>query len=107
MAFSLTGGTYLSQSEFFFFRFRYGLCSYPFLHIRPRRTRDTLGWGPLERYSYPPPPPSPCDDLSPPPPTAVAESQWGELRSEAFGTGARVAGSISLWPVLLLLVGNR
>jgi hypothetical protein len=25
----------------------------------------------------------------PPPPTAVAELQWGEPRSEAFGTGAR------------------
>ncbi|KAH8977345.1 hypothetical protein EDB83DRAFT_2327653 [Lactarius deliciosus] len=45
--------------------------------------------------------------LSRPPPTAVAESQWGEPRSDAFGTGARVAGSISLWSVLLPLVGNR
>jgi hypothetical protein len=96
------------QSEFFFrFRFRYGLCGHPSLHIRLRRARDTLGWRPLERCSYPPPPPSPCDDLRPPPPTAVAESQWGEPRSEAFGTGASVAGSISLWPVLLTLVGNR
>ncbi|KAH9009724.1 hypothetical protein EDB84DRAFT_1446144, partial [Lactarius hengduanensis] len=41
-----------------------------------------------------------------PTPTAVAESQWGEPRSRAFGTGARVAGSISSGPVLLPLVGN-
>jgi hypothetical protein len=94
-------------SEFFFFRFRYGLCGHPSLHIRLRWARDTLGWRPLEQCSYPPPPPSPSDDLRPPPPTVVAESQWGEPRSGAFGTGARVAGSISVWPVLLPLVGNR
>jgi hypothetical protein len=60
----------------------------------------------MERCSYPPPPPSPSDDLRPLPPAAVAESQWGEPRSGAFGTGARVAGSVSLWPVLLPLVGK-
>jgi hypothetical protein len=58
----------------------------------------------MEQCSYPLP--SPCDDLKPPPPTAVAESQWGEPCSEAFGTGTRIAGSISLWLVLLLLMGN-
>jgi hypothetical protein len=42
------------------------------------------------------PPPSTSDDLRPLPPTAVAESQWGEPHSDAFGTGVRVAGSISL-----------
>ncbi|KAH9021095.1 hypothetical protein EDB83DRAFT_2320511 [Lactarius deliciosus] len=55
----------------------------------------------LDRYSRTLPPPSPSDDLRPPPPTAVVESQWVEPRSDAFGTGARVAGSISLWPILL------
>ncbi|KAH9007715.1 hypothetical protein EDB85DRAFT_2165319 [Lactarius pseudohatsudake] len=49
----------------------------------------------------------PLTTLGRPPPTAVAESQWGEPRSDAFGTGARVAVSISLWPVLLPIVGNR
>ncbi|KAH9022544.1 hypothetical protein EDB85DRAFT_1895180 [Lactarius pseudohatsudake] len=49
----------------------------------------------------------PLTTLGRPPPTAVAESQWGEPRSDAFGTGARVAVSISLWPVLLPVVGNR
>ncbi|KAH9015822.1 hypothetical protein EDB85DRAFT_2156360 [Lactarius pseudohatsudake] len=37
----------------------------------------------------------PLTTLGRPPPTAVAESQWGEPRSRAFGTSARVAGSIS------------
>jgi hypothetical protein len=49
----------------------------------------------------------PLTTLSRPPPTVVTESWWGVPRSEAIGTGARVAGSSSLWPVLLLLVGNR
>ncbi|KAH9013791.1 hypothetical protein EDB83DRAFT_2321612 [Lactarius deliciosus] len=49
----------------------------------------------------------PLTTLGRPPPTAVAESQWGEPRSRAFGTGARVAWSISSGPVLLPLVGNR
>ncbi|KAH9011997.1 hypothetical protein EDB85DRAFT_1900650 [Lactarius pseudohatsudake] len=49
----------------------------------------------------------PLTTLGHPPPTAVAESQWGEPRSRAFGTGARVAESISSGPVLLPLVGNR
>ena len=31
----------------------------------------------------------PLRTIRPPPPTAVAESQWGESRSEAFGTGTR------------------
>jgi hypothetical protein len=61
----------------------------------------------MERCSVPPPPLSPSDDLRPLPPTTVAESQWGEPRSDAFGTGARVAGLVSLWPVLLPLVGNH
>ncbi|KAH9008496.1 hypothetical protein EDB83DRAFT_2323097 [Lactarius deliciosus] len=60
------------------------------------------GWRPLERCSMPLPLPT----LGHPPPTAVAESQRGEPRLDAFGTGARVAGSISLWLVLLSLVGN-
>jgi hypothetical protein len=55
----------------------------------------------MERRSYPPPPPLPSDDLRPPPPSADAESQWGEPRLGAFGTSARVAGSVSLRPVLL------
>ncbi|KAH9012003.1 hypothetical protein EDB85DRAFT_1900656 [Lactarius pseudohatsudake] len=46
----------------------------------------------------------PLTTLGRPPPTAVAESQWGEPRSDAFGTGVRVAVSISLWPVLLPIV---
>ncbi|KAH9011999.1 hypothetical protein EDB85DRAFT_1900653 [Lactarius pseudohatsudake] len=46
----------------------------------------------------------PLTTLGHPPPTAIAESQWGELRSDAFGTDARVAGSISSGPVLLPLV---
>ncbi|KAI9429186.1 hypothetical protein H4582DRAFT_2065660 [Lactarius indigo] len=46
----------------------------------------------------------PLTTLGHPPPTAVAESQRGEPRSCAFGTGARVAESISLWLVLLPLV---
>ncbi|KAH9011995.1 hypothetical protein EDB85DRAFT_1900648 [Lactarius pseudohatsudake] len=49
----------------------------------------------------------PLTTLGRPSPTAVAESQRGEPRSRAFGTGARVAGSISSGPVLLPLVGNR
>jgi hypothetical protein len=60
----------------------------------------------MELCSHPPPPPLPSDDLKPPPPSADAESQRGEPRSGAFGTGARVAGSVSLWPVLLPLVGK-
>ncbi|KAF8262053.1 hypothetical protein EI94DRAFT_1705060 [Lactarius quietus] len=47
----------------------------------------------MERRSYPPPLLSPSDDLRPLPPPVIAESQWGEPRSEAIGTGARVAGS--------------
>ncbi|KAH9066926.1 hypothetical protein EDB83DRAFT_2596557 [Lactarius deliciosus] len=39
----------------------------------------------------------PLTTLGRPPPTAVAESQRGEPRSDAFGTDAHVAGSISLW----------
>jgi hypothetical protein len=35
----------------------------------------------------------PLTILGRPPPTAVVDSQWGEPRSEAFGTHARVAGS--------------
>jgi len=31
----------------------------------------------------------PLRTIRPPPPTAVAELQWGELRSEAFGTVTR------------------
>ncbi|KAH9035805.1 hypothetical protein EDB84DRAFT_1561081, partial [Lactarius hengduanensis] len=51
------------------------------------------------------PPPSPRLRVGGrPSPTAVAESQRGEPRSRAFGTGARVAGSISSGPVLLPLV---
>ncbi|KAH9019447.1 hypothetical protein EDB85DRAFT_1896649 [Lactarius pseudohatsudake] len=41
-----------------------------------------------------------------PPPTAIAELQWGEPCLRAFGTGACTAGSISLGPILLPLVGN-
>ncbi|KAH8993775.1 hypothetical protein EDB92DRAFT_1815433 [Lactarius akahatsu] len=44
----------------------------------------------------------PLMTLGHPPPTAVVESQRGELRLDAFGTGAHIAGLISLWPVLLL-----
>ncbi|KAH9008727.1 hypothetical protein EDB84DRAFT_1446757 [Lactarius hengduanensis] len=46
----------------------------------------------------------PLTTLGRPPPTAVAESQWGEPRSDAFGTDTRIAGSISSGPVLLPLV---
>jgi hypothetical protein len=35
----------------------------------------------------------PLTTLGRPIPTAVADSQWGEPRSEAFGTDARIAGS--------------
>ncbi|KAF8271540.1 hypothetical protein EI94DRAFT_1698085 [Lactarius quietus] len=42
----------------------------------------------------PPPPLLPFDDLRPLPPPIIAESQWGEPRSEAIGTGACVAGSV-------------
>ncbi|KAH9020358.1 hypothetical protein EDB85DRAFT_1896227 [Lactarius pseudohatsudake] len=45
----------------------------------------------------------PLTTLGHPPPTAVVESQWGEPRLDAFGTDARVAGSISLGLVLLPL----
>ncbi len=45
--------------------------------------------------------------LSHPPPTAIVESQWGELCSDASGTSTCVAGSISKWLVLLPLVGNH
>ena len=40
------------------------------------------------------PPPSPTDDHRPPTPTVVAEVTCGERRREAFGTYARVAGSL-------------
>ena len=40
------------------------------------------------------PPPSPTDDHRPPTPTVVAEVTCGERRREAFGTCARVAGSL-------------
>ena len=47
------------------------------------------------------PPLSPTDDHRPPTPTVVTEVTCGERRREAFGTCARVAGSWSVWPVLL------
>ncbi|KAI9429189.1 hypothetical protein H4582DRAFT_2153637 [Lactarius indigo] len=47
----------------------------------------------------------PLTTLGRPPPTVIAESQGGEPHSDAFGTGVRVAGSISLRLVLLLSVG--
>jgi hypothetical protein len=40
------------------------------------------------------PPPSPTNDHRPPTPTVVAEVMCGERRREAFGTCARVAGSL-------------
>ena len=40
------------------------------------------------------PPPSPTDDHRPPTPTVVTEVMCGERRREAFGTCARVAGSL-------------
>ncbi|KAF8266980.1 hypothetical protein EI94DRAFT_1701343 [Lactarius quietus] len=58
-----------------------------------RRSSCTLRLESMGRHSYPPPPLSPSDDLKPFPPTTIAESQWGEPHSEAFGIGARVAGS--------------
>ena len=61
----------------------------------------------MERCSHPPPPPLPSDDLKPPPRSADAESQQGEPHSGAFGIGTRVAGSVSLRPVLLPSAGNR
>jgi len=59
---------YLSRwaSIFFLSFFRYDLCGHPFVHIRPRRPRNCLGWRSLECFSRPPPPPSPSDDLKPP-----------------------------------------
>ncbi|KAH9051994.1 hypothetical protein EDB83DRAFT_2316620 [Lactarius deliciosus] len=45
----------------------------------------------------------PLMTLGRPPPTTIVESQRGEPRSHAFGTGARIAGSISSGPVLLPL----
>ncbi|KAH9020360.1 hypothetical protein EDB85DRAFT_1896229 [Lactarius pseudohatsudake] len=44
--------------------------------------------------------------LGRPPPTVVTESQWGEPRSDASGTSVHVAGSISLWPVLLPIMSG-
>ncbi|KAH9021041.1 hypothetical protein EDB85DRAFT_1895853 [Lactarius pseudohatsudake] len=49
----------------------------------------------------------PLTTLGHPPPTTIAELQWGEPRSDAFGTGARVAVSISLWPILLPISEKR
>ncbi|KAH9020350.1 hypothetical protein EDB85DRAFT_1896219 [Lactarius pseudohatsudake] len=46
----------------------------------------------------------PLTTLGCPPPTAIAESQWGEPHSDAFGTGTHVAVLILLWPVLLPVV---
>ncbi|KAI9429187.1 hypothetical protein H4582DRAFT_2065661 [Lactarius indigo] len=68
-------------------------------HLRPGGPYSAVSYLFLRRR--------PLTTLGRPPPTAVAESQRGEPRSDAFGIGARVAGSISLWPVLLPLVGNR
>ncbi|KAF8271545.1 hypothetical protein EI94DRAFT_1698090 [Lactarius quietus] len=52
------------------------------------------------------PPLLPSDNLRPLPPPIIAELQWGEPRSEAIGTGTRIAGSVSLWLVLLPLLVN-
>ncbi|KAF8263914.1 hypothetical protein EI94DRAFT_1703641 [Lactarius quietus] len=54
----------------------------------------------------PPPPLLPFDNLRPLPPPVIMELQWGEPCLKAFGTGACVAGSVSLWPVLLPLLAN-
>jgi len=71
------------------------------------QTRSFLRWQPVERYLIPPLRRHPLTTLSHPPPAAFAESQWGEPRLDASGTGARIAGSLSEWPVLLPLVGDR
>ncbi|KAH9000589.1 hypothetical protein EDB86DRAFT_3101281 [Lactarius hatsudake] len=50
--------------------------------------------GATERRSVTPPPPSPSEDhYASPLLPSVAELQWGELRRDAFGTCASVAGS--------------
>ncbi len=59
----------------------------------------------MELCSVPPPPPCPLTTLSHPPPAAFTESQWVEPCLDASGTGARIAGSLSEWLVLLPLVG--
>ncbi|KAH9022526.1 hypothetical protein EDB83DRAFT_2320282 [Lactarius deliciosus] len=46
----------------------------------------------------------PLMTLGRPPPTTIVELQRGEPHSCAFGTGMRIAGSISSGPVLLPLV---
>ena len=48
----------------------------------------------MEQCSVASTPPSPTDDHRPPTPTVVAEVTCGERRREAFGTCARVAGSL-------------
>ena len=54
------------------------------------------------------PPPSPTDDHRPPNLTVVAEVTCGERRREAFGTCARVAGSlVSVASPAASLGGNR
>ena len=54
------------------------------------------------------PPPSPTDDHRPPTPTVVTEVTCGERHREAFGTCARVAGSlISVASPAASLGGNR
>ncbi len=80
-----------------FFNLVYAGC--PSSQIRFLRTRDSLGpWsatpGLILRRR-------PLTTVGRPSPTAVAESQWGEPRSDASGTSARVAGSLSQWLVLL------
>ena len=50
----------------------------------------------------------PLTTLGRPTPTAVADSQWGEPRSEAFATDARVAGSkFTVAGLAALKMGNR
>ena len=89
------------------FTFQCGLWGHPFFPHQTSSDTQLSRLEVMEQMLLPSPPPSPSDDLKPPPPTAVAESQWGEPRLEAIGTGACVAGSISLWPVLLPPVGNH
>ncbi|KAI9437083.1 hypothetical protein BJY52DRAFT_1196710 [Lactarius psammicola] len=69
--------------------------------VTSTRQPSSPGWGPWIIAPYLLLRRRPLTTLGHPSPTAFAESQWGEPRSDAFGTGARVAGSLSQWLVLL------
>ena len=51
--FGARGSVHLQVSVNFYFFCRYDLCGHPFLLIRPRRPRNSLGWMSLECSSLP------------------------------------------------------